>query len=82
MVNLADVGTVNAQSWITGNILPLVILVLAVVIAMLARKKDFRAALTVVAILVIGLMVAAMASGTHAADVGNWALGLVGVGGK
>ena len=68
VVALGSTGVV--KQWITDNIIPVVLLIVGCIILFGSKKKDHKGALQVVGIVLIGLLVIGMASGTTATDVG------------
>lgn len=71
--------TKTAQTWLTDNAIPVVILLIAVTVLLAARAGNFSKAVTVVGSAFLGLGVLAMAVPTTAASVGTWVAGLVGI---
>lgn len=69
--------TTSLQSWIKGNIIPLLLLLIAVMLFVFAQRGDNAKAMRVVAGVVIALGVLGIATTGHAGDVGNRLAGLV-----
>lgn len=74
----AAVGdTSNLQSWIQDNIIPLLLLLIAVMLFVFAQRGDNAKAMRVVGGVVIALAVLGLATSGRADDVGTWLAGLV-----
>ena len=69
--------TANLQSWIKGNIIPLLLLLIAVMLFVLAQRGDNAKAMKVVAGVVIALAVLGIASSGEAGNLGAWMAGLI-----
>ena len=70
---LAAVGdTSGLANWLKGNIIPIVLIGIAVIVLARSGNKDHRGALTTVAIVLVGLAVLGLAIGGGAANVGTW----------
>lgn len=70
---VAAIGsTSNLMSWIEKNLIPLIILVIAIGIVAGAQKRDHRGAVTKVGIVLIGLMIAGLAIGGKSLQLGAW----------
>lgn len=69
--------TTNLQSWIKDNIIPLLLLLIAVMLFVFAQRGDNAKAMRVVAGVVIALGVLGIATTGRADDVGTWLAGLV-----
>ncbi|MBT9275957.1 hypothetical protein KMZ32_17925 [Phycicoccus sp. MAQZ13P-2] len=69
--------TANLQSWIKDNIIPLLLLLIAVMLFVFAQRGDNAKAMRVVAGVVIALGVLGIATTGRADDVGTWLAGLV-----
>ena len=69
--------TANLQSWIKGNIIPLLLLVIAVMLFVVAQRGDNAKAMKVVAGVIIALGVLGLATSGKAEDVGTWMASLV-----
>ena len=70
-------GTGGLQSWIKDNIIPLLLLIIAVMLFVLAQRGDNAKAMKVVAGVVIALAVLGIASGGQADNLGAWMAGLI-----
>jgi hypothetical protein len=75
MVTAANTG--GLQSWIKSNIIPLLLLLIAVMLFVLAQRGDNAKAMKVVAGVVIALAVLGLASSGNADNLGSWMAGLV-----
>ncbi|QKE82767.1 hypothetical protein [Arthrobacter sp. NEB 688] len=69
--------TTNLQSWIKDNIIPLLLLLIAVMLFVFAQRGDNAKAMRVVAGVVIALGVLGIATTGRADDVGTWLAGLI-----
>jgi len=69
--------TANLQSWIKGNIIPLLLLLIAVMLFVFAQRGDNAKAMRVVAGVVVALAVLGVASSGRADAVGTWLASLV-----
>lgn len=69
--------TANLQSWIKDNIIPLLLLLIAVMLFVFAQRGDNAKAMRVVAGVIIALGVLGIATTGRADDVGTWLAGLV-----
>ena len=65
------------QAWIRSNIIPLLLLLIAVMLFVLAQRGDNAKAMRVVAGVVIALAVLGVASSGQADNLGAWMAGLV-----
>ena len=69
--------TANLQSWIKGNIIPLLLLLIAVMLFVFAQRGDNAKAMRVVAGVIVALAVLGVASSGRADEVGTWLASLV-----
>ena len=69
--------TANLQSWIKGNIIPLLLLLIAVMLFVFAQRGDNAKAMRVVAGVVIALAVLGLATSGKADSVGAWMASLI-----
>ncbi len=69
--------TANLQAWIKDNIIPLLLLLIAVMLFVFAQRGDNAKAMRVVAGVVIALAVLGVATTGRADDVGTWLASLV-----
>ena len=69
--------TANLQSWIKGNIIPLLLLLIAVMLFVFAQRGDNSKAMRVVAGVIIALAVLGVATSGRADEVGTWLASLV-----
>jgi hypothetical protein len=74
---VAAANTGGLQSWIKDNIIPLLLLVIAVMLFVLAQRGDNAKAMKVVAGVIIALAVLGLASSGHADNLGAWMASLV-----
>lgn len=73
----AEAGTGGLQTWIKSNIIPLLLLVVAVMLFVVAQRGDNAKAMKVVGGVVIALAVLGLATGGRAEGVGTWLSSLV-----
>lgn len=76
-----NVSTSGLNGWIQNNIVNLGLLLIGAVIIFRGKSKDWSGALVTGGIAIVGLVFVAMGTGTSALGVGQWLLGLIGVGG-
>jgi membrane-bound ClpP family serine protease len=69
--------TTNLQAWIKDNIVPLLLLLIAVMLFVFAQRGDNAKAMRVVAGVVIALGVLGLATSGRAGEVGSWLASLV-----
>lgn len=69
--------TANLQSWIKDNIIPLLLLLIAVMLLVFAQRGDNAKAMRVVAGVIIALAVLGVATTGRADEVGIWLASLV-----
>jgi hypothetical protein len=74
---VAAANTGGLQSWIKANIIPLLLLVIAVMLFVLAQRGDNAKAMKVVAGVIIALAVLGLASSGNADTLGAWMASLV-----
>lgn len=70
-------GTTGLQGWIKANIIPLLLLLVATMLFVLAQRGDNAKAMRVVAGVVIALAVLGLATSGRADSLGTWLAGLV-----
>ena len=70
-------STGGLQSWIKDNIIPLLLLLIAVMLFVLAQRGDNAKAMKVVAGVVVALAVLGLASSGQADNLGTWMAGLI-----
>ena len=75
VVAAADTGSL--QAWIKSNIIPLLLLLIAVMLFVLAQRGDNARAMKVVAGVLIALAVLGVASSGRADDLGAWLASLI-----
>ena len=73
----AEVTTGGLQSWIRSNIIPLLLLVIATMLFVVAQKGDNAKAMRVVAGVVVALGVLGLATSGRADTVGAWMSSLI-----
>ncbi len=73
----AEASTGGLQTWIRSNIIPLLLLVIAVMLFVVAQRGDNAKAMKVVAGVVIALAVLGLATGGRAEGVGTWLSSLI-----
>ncbi len=73
----AGASTSSLQDWIKHNVVPLLILMIAVVLLLLAQKGDNSRAMRVVAGVIIALVVLGIAATGKADQLGAWLASLV-----
>jgi hypothetical protein len=73
----AAATTGGLQTWIKSNVIPLLLLVIAVMLFVVAQKGDNAKAMRVVAGVIIALGVLGLATSGKAEGVGVWMAGLV-----
>ena len=75
LVSAANTG--GLQSWIKDNVIPLLLLLIAVMLFVLAQRGDNAKAMKVVAGVVVALAVLGIASSGQADTLGAWMAGLI-----
>jgi hypothetical protein len=75
LVSAANTG--GLQSWIKDNVIPLLLLLIAVMLFVLAQRGDNAKAMKVVAGVVVALAVLGIASSGQADNLGAWMAGLI-----
>lgn len=73
----ASFGTTNLSQWIRDNVVTLIVLLVAVVVLWAGKSGNISKVVTIVACFLVGLAVLGMATGTNAADIGDWITGLL-----
>ncbi|MGW2865625.1 hypothetical protein [Streptomyces sp. NPDC001205] len=76
-----NVTTGGLNSWIQNNIVNIGLLIVGLVIIFRGKSKDWSGALVTGGIAIVGLVFVALGTGQSALGIGNWLLGLIGVGG-
>ena len=77
MITLAaEYGTTGVKDWISNNVITLVILILGVAVLWASRSGNISKAITIAAGALIGIGVLGLASGSNAADIGTFMVGL------
>lgn len=75
LVTAATTG--GLQAWIRDNVIPLLLLLIAVMLFVLAQRGDNAKAMKVVAGVVVALAVLGLATSGNADTLGAWMAGLV-----
>ena len=75
VVTAASTG--GLQAWIQDNVIPLLLLLIAVMLFVLAQRGDNAKAMKVVAGVIVALAVLGIASSGQADNLGAWMAGLV-----
>jgi hypothetical protein len=76
-VIVAAATTGGLQVWIRSNVIPLLLLVIAVMLFVIAQRGDNAKAMKVVAGVIIALGVLGLATSGKAESVGGWMAALV-----
>ena len=76
-VLVAGATTGGLQAWILSNVIPLLLLVIAVMLFVVAQRGDNAKAMKVVAGVIIALGVLGLATSGKAEGVGSWMASLV-----
>jgi hypothetical protein len=74
---VAAASTGGLQAWIKDNVIPLLLLLIAVMLFVLAQRGDNAKAMKVVAGVIVALAVLGIASSGQADNLGAWMAGLV-----
>jgi hypothetical protein len=74
---VAAASTGGLQSWIKDNIIPLLLLLIAVMLFVLAQRGDNAKAMKVVAGVIVALAVLGIATSGKADELGGWMASLV-----
>jgi hypothetical protein len=74
---LQDVQTGTLQTWIRGNVIPLLLLAIAAVLLIVAQRGDNARAIRIVAGVILALSVLGLSTGGNAEAVGTWLWHLV-----
>lgn len=74
---VAAASTGGLQEWIKDNVIPLLLLLIAVMLFVLAQRGDNAKAMKVVAGVIVALAVLGIASSGQADNLGAWMAGLV-----
>jgi hypothetical protein len=75
LVTAANTG--GLQAWIKDNVVPLLLLLIAVMLFVLAQRGDNAKAMKVVAGVIVALAVLGIASSGQADTLGAWMAGLI-----
>lgn len=74
---VAAASTDGLQQWIRSNVIPLMILIIAVMLFVFAQRGDNARSMKVVSGVIIALAVLGLATGGNAENVGGWLSALV-----
>jgi uncharacterized membrane protein len=74
-------STSGLQQWLLSNAVTVMVLLLGLSVLLYAGKAQASKVFSVVGLALVGMGMIAMGSGGNAASVGQWVLGLVGLGG-
>lgn len=74
---VAAASTGGLQAWIKDNVVPLLLLLIAVMLFVLAQRGDNAKAMKVVAGVIVALAVLGIASSGQADNLGAWMAGLI-----
>lgn len=69
--------TTSLQTWIQNNVIPLLLLLIAVMLFVFAQRGDNAKSMRVVGGVIIALAVLGLATSGRADSVGTWLAGLV-----
>ena len=72
----ATFGTAGISTWIQQNVITVLILVIAASVLWAARGGNIGKGITMIAGLALGMTVLGLATGTNAADIGTFVVGL------
>jgi hypothetical protein len=72
----ASYGTSGLAQWIQDNVVTVVILLLAVAVLWAARAGNIGKGITIAAGALVGVSMLGLATGTSAADIGNFIVNL------
>ena len=70
-------GTTGLQGWIKANIIPLLLLLIATMLFVLAQRGDNAKAMRVVSGVIIALAVLGLATSGKADNLGSWMASLI-----
>lgn len=73
----AEFGTSGITKWLQENVVTVLILLLALCVLWAARGGHIGKGITIAAGAVVGLVMLGLATGTNAADLGNWIVSLI-----
>lgn len=74
---VAAASTGGLQEWIKQNVIPLLLLLIAVMLFVLAQRGDNAKSMKVVSGVIVALAVLGLASSGQADNLGAWMAGLV-----
>ena len=76
-VDVLAVGTGSLQSWIRGNVIPLMLLIIATVLLIAAQRGDNARAIRIVGGVLVALAVLGLSADGNAESVGSFLWRLV-----
>lgn len=76
MLSAGSWGTTNLADWIKGNVVTVIILIIAAAILWAARGGNVAKGITIGAGAIVGLAFLGLASGTNATDLGDFVVSL------
>jgi FtsH-binding integral membrane protein len=77
VLNVLAVGTGSLQSWIRGNVIPLMLLIIATVLLIAAQRGDNARAIRIVGGVLVALAVLGLSADGNAESVGSFLWRLV-----
>lgn len=77
MLNVLAVGTGSLQAWIRGNVIPLMLLIIATVLLIAAQRGDNARAIRIVGGVLVALAVLGLSADGNAESVGSFLWRLV-----
>ena len=77
MLNVLAVGTGSLQTWIRGNVIPLMLLIIATVLLIAAQRGDNARAIRIVGGVLVALAVLGLSTNGNAESVGSFLWTLV-----
>jgi FtsH-binding integral membrane protein len=77
MLDVLAVGTGSLQSWIRGNVIPLMLLIIATVLLIAAQRGDNARAIRIVGGVLVALAVLGLSTDGNAESVGSFLWRLV-----
>jgi FtsH-binding integral membrane protein len=77
VLNILAVGTGSLQAWIRGNVIPLLLLVIATVLLIAAQRGDNARAIRIVGGVLVALAVLGLSADGNAESVGSFLWRLV-----
>jgi len=77
VLNVLAVGTGSLQAWIRGNVIPLMLLIIATVLLIAAQRGDNARAIRIVGGVLVALAVLGLSADGNAESVGSFLWRLV-----